>query len=380
MFVSLKQSINSILLTLLSKFPKNNKIVFVNFWGRGYGDNLKYIADEILSRNLSFDLVWLVGDMSLAFPNGIRKVKYYSLKSKFELSTAKVIISNAKGILPYVKTHSQYYIQTWHGGFPLKYIEKEAENDLSEEYVRNSMFDSSITDLIISGSDFQTEIIEKSFWYEGEIFKHGIPRNDIFFNFTEDKICKIKHKLGFVKNDRIVTYVPTFRDNNKISAYNLDPVSLLATLHKKTGYQWKLIIRLHPNVACQSNFFDYGENVINGTVYDDPQELLLISDVLITDYSSIMMDFAIMKKPVFLFATDLEHYVSACRNLRPIFYKLPFDLCTSNEILYNKIKDFDIKTYLERLNSFLEIYYKSYDDGRASKHVVDRIEKVMEQL
>lgn len=377
MIGSICNFINKAFLQFLSLLPKKNKIIFINMWGRGYGDSLKYIADEILNRKLPYDLVWLVGNNGLDIPEGIRKVKYYSIRSKIELSTAKVIINNAKGLLPFIKKNSQYYIQTWHGGFALKYIEKEAEKYLSPEYVRNSKYESSITDLILSGSDFQTGIIEKSFWYNGEIFKHGIPRNDILLNVTDEKCLSIKKRYGLDDNCKYVIYVPTFRDDNSVGAYGLNAKPLLESLNKKTGKIWKLLIRLHPNVSFQSDIFNYDDNVINATAFDDPQELLLISDLLITDYSSIMIDFAIMRKPVFLFALDLEYYVTHCRNLRPIFYQLPFELCRSNDELINSIVYFDMHSYLERLDSFMEINYKSYDDGYASKWVVDRIVDVI---
>ena len=167
---------------LISLFPVRNKIVFLNFWGRGYGDSPKYIAEEIIRQNLPFEMVWLVYDMSCEIPDRIKKVKYYSLKSRIELATARVIISNVKGGLQFRKKKSQYYIQTWHGGFGVKFIEKEIENSLSPQYVSSSKHDSSITDLILSGSEFQTKVIKDAFWYDGEIFKKGVPRNDIFFN------------------------------------------------------------------------------------------------------------------------------------------------------------------------------------------------------
>ena len=186
--MKLKYIFGQIVNNILAVLPKRNKIVFVNFLGRGYGDSPKYIAEEIMRQSLPCDLVWLVYDMNDFFPDGIRKVKFYSLKSRYELSTARIIISNTKARLPYSKKKTQYYIQTWHGGFGVKYIEKDIEQFLPDDYVRDSKYDSSITDLILSGSDFQTQVIKNSFWYDGEIFMKGIPRNDIFFNFTRETI------------------------------------------------------------------------------------------------------------------------------------------------------------------------------------------------
>ena len=364
---------------ILSFLPKQRKVVFVNFYGRGFGDNPKYIAEEILKEKLGYDLVWLVADMNELFPTGIRKVKFFSLKCKYELSTAKIIVSNTKRRLPYRKSESQYYIQTWHGGFPLKYIEKEAERDLPESYLNETKKDSQLIDLLISGSEFQTKILKESFWYQGEIFTKGIPRNDILINHSQLFVKQAKREYGILDdNCKIVIYAPTFRDDFNISAYCLNVHMLLDALNRKTGFKWKIIIRLHPNVAYQNSLFEYNENVIDGSGFSDPQELLVISDLLITDYSSVMMDFGIMKRPVILFAADLKEYVVNCRNLRSIFYNLPFPLSMSNEGLVNIIQTFDINEYTNILNAFLDRYYKSYDDGKASKSVVERIKQVME--
>lgn len=362
---------------LISLFPVRNKIVFLNFWGRGYGDSPKYIAEEIIRQNLPFEMVWLVYDMSCEIPDRIKKVKYYSLKSRIELATARVIISNVKGGLQFRKKKSQYYIQTWHGGFGVKFIEKEIENSLSPQYVSSSKHDSSITDLILSGSEFQTKVIKDAFWYDGEIFKKGVPRNDIFFNVTEDKVFKLKEKYGCLETDKVVLYAPTFRDDKSSEAYNIDTAMLLGALEERTGLRWKLIIRLHPVASQYRSLFHYNNQVVDGSGFPDSQELLVMSDLLITDFSSMMMDFAIMKKPVLLFITDLEQYIQRCRDIRPIFYQLPFALAHSNEELCNVIRTYDELKYHEGLNAFMDEFFQSYDDGHASEHVVDRIKSVM---
>lgn len=375
--MKLKYIFGQIVNYFLAVLPKQKKIVFVNFLGRGYGDSPKYIAEEIMRQSLPYDLVWLVYDMNDIFPNGIRKVKFYSLKSRYELSTARVIISNTKSRLPYSKKRTQYYIQTWHGGFGVKYIEKDIEQFLPDDYVRDSKYDSSITDLILSGSDFQTQVIKDSFWYDGEIFMKGIPRNDIFFNYTQETISKLKKSYGFEEDVKIVIYAPTFRKNGNVDVYQLNAHKLLQTLRKKTGDVWKLIIRLHPSVAGKSGIFHYDDDVIDGSSYADSQELLVLSDLLITDFSSMMMDFAIMRKPVFLFILDLQDYIKDAGGVRPIFYNLPFSMAHSNEELNETIREFDMNDYHNLLDGFMHKYFRSYDDGHASEYVVERIKKIM---
>ena len=375
--MNFKYIFGQIVNTVLAVLPKQDKIIFVNFLGRGYGDSPKYIAEEIIRQSLPYDLVWLVYNMNDSFPSKIRKVKFYSLRSRYELSTARVIISNTKGRLPYFKRKSQYYIQTWHGGFGVKYIEKDIEQFLPKEYVRDSKYDSSITDLILSGSDFQTQVIKKSFWYDGEIFMKGIPRNDIFFNYTRDTITNIRKSYGFEDNLKLVVYAPTFRKNADVDPYKLNAPELLQSLRNKTGDNWKLIIRLHPAIAGMSGIFHYDENVIDGSGFSDPQEILLMSDLLITDFSSMMMDFAIMKRPVLLFILDLEEYVKDAGGVRPIFYDLPFKIGQSNEELNRIIGEFDLNSYQERLERFMHNYFRSYDDGHASEYVVERIKRII---
>ncbi len=375
--MKLKYIFGQIVNNILAVLPKRNKIVLVNFLGRGYGDSPKYIAEEIMRQSLPYDLVWLVYDMNDIFPDGIRKVKFYSLKSRYELSTARVIISNTKARLPYSKKKAQYYIQTWHGGFGVKYIEKDIEQFLPDDYVRDSKYDSSITDLILSGSDFQTQVIKDSFWYDGEIFMKGIPRNDIFFNYTRETISKLKKLYGFEEDIKIVIYAPTFRRNGNVDVYQLNAHKLLQTLREKTGDVWKLIIRLHPGIAGKRGIFHYDNDVIDGSSFADSQELLVLSDLLITDFSSMMMDFSIMRKPVFLFILDLEDYIKDAGGVRPIFYNLPFSMAHSNEELNETIREFDISDYHNLLDSFMHKYFRSYDDGHASEYVVERIKKIM---
>ena len=231
----------------------------------------------------------------------------------------------------------------------------------------------------MSGSEFQTKVIKDAFWYDGEIFKKGVPRNDILFNVTEEKILHLKQKYGIRGTEKIVLYAPTFRDDCSSDAYHLDTEMLLQALEERTSYQWTLIIRLHPIAASFHDMFHYDEHVINGSDFPDSQELLVMSDLLITDFSSMMMDFAIMKKPVLLFITDLEEYIQSCRNVRPIFYKLPFVLTRSNEELRQAVLSHEEHEYKNRLNIFMDEYFQSYDDGHASQHVVDRIKGIMER-
>lgn len=138
--------------TLNFIYCNDHKVVLDNFEGRGYGDNPKYIAEELLSRHAGFDLVWVVRKKTnYSFPNGIRTVNVNSLRMIIELATAKFWIDNCRKPRYVGKTKKQKYIQTWHGFYPLKMLEKDAQKSLPDYYINQAKHDSEMTDLMLSG-------------------------------------------------------------------------------------------------------------------------------------------------------------------------------------------------------------------------------------
>jgi CDP-glycerol glycerophosphotransferase len=359
--------------SLLCWLPvSRNKIVFNNFRGHGYGDSPKYIAEEIIRQGLKYDMVWLVDDENMEFPSEVRKVSLASIRTSYELSTAKVIISNVKVSLPYHKKKNQYYIQTWHGSMSFKYIEKDAKEKLRPQYLKETMADSQLIDLFLSCNSIQTQEIQTSFWYDGEIFECGSPRNDMYYKPVQFK-NRVKMNLGVASETKLVLYAPTFRDDYRTDVYDLDLTALQKTLTDRFGGDWMVLVRLHPNVR-ENNVVNICQNSIDVTSYPDMQELLLISDVLITDYSSTIYDAAIMRKTVFLYAPDLEDY-NVGRGLKPFYYTLPTCITKTNDELFENISKFDETGYQRRLEEFLATF-RVFDDGNASKRVVEKINAI----
>jgi len=357
------------------------KIVFNNFLGKGYGCNPKYIAEEILRQNLPYDLVWLVRDLNEPMPAKIRKVLYGSVDSIYEVATAKVIVSNVKNLLPYPnKKQGQYFIMTWHGACSFKPVEKDAENKLSPAYVRESKINSQMTDLMMAGSQDQFDEFRRAFWYNGEILKCGIPRNDIFFNHDTEIISRIRKTLNVPDGNRIIIFAPTFRDNPAILAdvYKFDAKRLLEIMRKKFGGSWTLLIRLHPNISYlnANDFFGDSENIINVTNYPDMQELIVVSDVLISDYSSLIYDFMVSHKPVFIYAKDFDTYPKE-RGFKQLYFDLPYKINRTEDELFSCIKTFDFKALEPTIKNFLDVV-KPFDTGHASEEVVKRIKAVIE--
>lgn len=365
----------------LSFLPiKKKKIVFQNFLGKGYGCNPKYIAEEIIKQNLPYELVWLCNDLESEFPKGIRKVKYGSFRAYYELATAKVWIDNVRNGLRVRKKKKQYYIQTWHGPLGAKCLEKEAENLLSADYVKASKIDGSITDVILANSYLQELQFKRAFWLskDTQIFKCGLPRNDFLVNNIKNIELKntLREKYGFSLKSYIILYAPTFRDDASTKGYQLDFNKILESFCDTRQEECDLIIRLHPNVQKQSSFIQYGEHIHNGTFYSDIQELSLLSDCIISDYSSSIFDFAIMNKPVFICTLDLEEYEQK-RGLLREFYELPFPRSNSNEELISQITTFNLEDYSNKIKDYF-LENPLYDIGEAAAVVVKSIIKKIE--
>jgi CDP-glycerol glycerophosphotransferase len=350
-----------------------HKIVLNNFQGRGYGDSPKYIAEEIIRQKLPYDLVWLVADLNMELPSGIRKVKLQSVRASYELSTAKVIISNVKVALPYHKKRSQFYIQTWHGSMAFKAIEKDAQEKLHPNYLKETIADSKQIDLFLSCNSVQTQEIQTIFWYDGEIFECGSPRNDMLYRPIQYKDA-VKRKLGMDSATKVVLYAPTFRDDFRTDVYNLDLALVSKSLSDRLGGEWRVLVRLHPNVM-KENIVKLTPDSIDVTSYPDMQELLLVADVLITDYSTIIYDMAIMRKVILLYAPDLDDYKNN-RGLKPIYFNLPSRINQSNDELMEYICRLDLDEYKKRLDEFLS-HVQIFDDGKASQRVVERIKSVV---
>ncbi len=356
---------------------KNNKVVFIQNDGDGFGDSLKYIAKELHNQCPLCDIVWLVRDKNCQMPDYIRKVKFPRIESCVELSSAKIVINNQKSDIPVIKKRDQLFVYIPHGQSGAKRTEKDAESRLSKEYIAMSKKHSSLMDIFVSASKYQTNDFYQNYWFSKEVWETGFPRNDLFFINSEDNKRIIKKYYNIPENKRIVYYSPTFRDNNSNTSFCLDMNRLLSALEKKSNQEWCCIVSLHPNFKWYKKpTIERSNSVLVISHCPDVQELLYISDLLITDYSSIMLDFALSKKPVFLFATDIEDYKSM-RGLKSMYFRMPFPLCRSNDELENAVNEFDLSSYQKRLTHFYKHDLCSFDDGHATERIVGFIKSYM---
>lgn len=350
---------------------KENKIVFSNFNGKGYGYDPKYICEELLKIG-GYDLVWAVKDKHVnnGVPDGVRTVRKNSARFYYDMATAKIWVDDVRKGYEVVKRPGQYYMQTWHGSIPLKKIENDAIQSLSDNYINDAKHDSELIDVILSSCKTRSILIKRAFWYDGDILEIGCPRNDIFFHKEKNKLELFKD-LGVDGNKRIAVYAPTFRQDESIEAYNLDFDEVKKALKQKFGEEYIWVVRLHPNLEGIDVKATFGEDIIDGSKIQDAQWLFANSNVLISDYSDCLFETAFAGIPVFIYASDIKSYIKE-RDFYISLDKLPFSISQNTQELVNTILSFDEEDYLESLNKFWNAQ-GLFENGTATKKAVSWI-------
>ena len=356
------------------------KVVFDNFFGKGYGENPKYIAEEINRQGLKWDMVWLLKDMSYELPPYLRAVQYGSEQAKYELATAKVVVNNVRNSMRVKKKKGQIYLQTWHGGIGYKQVERAVEKKLSLSYVQAAKRDGAECDAIISACAYQTEDFTQNFWLDrnAEILEIGQPRCDALFKANNSEIeKKVRTALQIPATIKIVLYAPTFRDDGSFEGYTLDYKRVIKAFEQHYGQPCVLVVRLHPNAYKLQELISYDDKILNGSKYPDIQELYHAASVLITDYSSTAFDFALLEKPIFICALDFEKYIKLRGEMTDIYHMSPFPKSYTNEELIDTIHNFSEEEYKDALKRFREDVWKPYDSGHASEKTVNWLKNQM---
>ena len=370
--------------SLFMKFTpiNDNTIIFLCFQ-TGYCCNPKAIADEIIKRRLAVNIFWMINgkcDRS-DYPQNLRLVKKGSYKYYRALASSKVIVDNTLNLqrAHVRKKKGQYLLQTWHGSLGIKRLDGDVV--MNWKWKINAKLASIDTDFCISNSNFETEVFHNSYWNNVPILLYGHARNDILFETEEFQINAIKDKIykefGISDETKILLYAPTHRDTLDQRAFKLDYGSLYNALVDRFGGDWCILVRLHSKVKALSDEWlkHTPDFVIDATNYTDMQELLLIADIGLTDYSSWIFDFMLRYKPGFMIFDDLKEFESN----RGLYYPLentPFPLAHSNVELVERIINFDREKYQEKVSSFL-VDKGCIEDGNASKRIVDKIQELM---
>ena len=346
----LKQILAKTYINLLRIIPiKKNRIYFVSNFGDRYSCNPRAFFEYLYSNHKEeFEFYYCINGKDKSYlPKDVKTSKYLSLKDIYYLNTSKYIINNFRFHTYFKKRKSQIYIQTWHGAtLQFKAIEAAVEEYLNPNYVQLAKNDGKYIDLMPLGSNFVKEKYEKYFWNDNCIFTNeGTPRYDVIINSTIDSCNAIKQKLGLPLDKKLVVIAPTFKNNKPLSYDLLDNKKLKKIFKEKLNEDVIIGYRFHPNVASQASNLVF-EDAIDLTMVNDSQDIILASDFLITDFSSMIFDGIFANKKCFCYSKNFDEYIKTERNLWIDPNNFLISICKTEKELYDKIadsKNFDFK-------------------------------------
>lgn len=340
-----------------------NKIIFIEGTKEGFSGNCGVVFNK-LKKNKYYKFIF-IEFYRTSSKDKIKKYSFFNIKSIYHIATTQYIFSN-EGFYDFLpKRKGQKNIQLWHGAGAFKKF------GFSEEKNKKDNLDKHKTiDLLSVSSDKVIDIYAEAFGIEKEKVKSlGIPRADIFFKENE----KLRVKEEFfdrypnLKNKKIIMYAPTFRDNAK-GNFNLKlDIDLMKEKLERLGYV--LLLRLHPsikkdNIQIDNKFsFNFGD-------YPQVSDLLIVSDILISDYSSIIFEFSIMKKPILFYSYDVEEYIKDRGFYYDYYDFIPNKINYTTDEVINSIlnEEWD----LEKIEKFARYFFNPFD-GNSTERVLKEV-------
>jgi CDP-glycerol glycerophosphotransferase len=355
--------------------PRKEKSVFFGSFRGQYSDNPRAISECLHRMAPDVKIVWLVKPQYRQYVpdyvTAVPPIPRLALKAQAQACVWVMNYSYQKHFGMY-KGRDSFYIQTWHGDRGLKAIGYLSENSKDKHF---SGYDLDSCDLFVAGSDYGVRKARQGMRYEGEFIVEGMPRNDKLVNIKEyrDEADNIRRQLGIDNNVRVMLYAPTYRNEKSSQQCVIDIDQTIASL-ESNGEKWLCLVRSH-SLSKGFSTVHHPLSTIHYkdvTSYPDMADLLLIADLLITDYSSCAGDFLLTGKPVILAHFDRDEYEAQKRSLwinpDEAGYLIAKDQGELNHILSN-LSSYDHQAIADQLNCF----YGTKETGHASEAVVRRI-------
>ena len=366
---------------LQRRLPLRDSVLFISFDGHSCTDSPLAIAEELRRRGDHRERIWAVRDRSVPVPAEAKPVLVGTADYFAALGRSRYLIANDHLAQPHRGRPGQRYVQTWHGT-PLKRLGYDI---VKATFASGSRFfdfmagDVAQWDLLISPNPFSTPIMRQAFKYDGEISETGYPRNDaLLVGQTPAKTEQTRRRLGLPPGKRVAMYVPTWRDNQHDGAvYRFELQLDLAEARRRLGDDFVLLIRGHHLMAGWELAAAQPGFVFDVTSYPDINDLLGVTDVLITDYSSVMFDFAPTGRPMLFFTYDLEQYRDQLRGFYFDFdAAAPGPLLATSDQVVAALADLDaVAASYRQAHAEFTARFCPLDDGKASARACDRIFK-----
>ena len=360
--------------------PLREAVLYDTFSGRQFSDSPRAVYEELVRRDSKLEHLVVVRDNQVELPEGVTPIRLSGPEWYDALARSRYIVANTHQPAWIQRRPGQVVVQTWHGT-PLKKIGHDIESVqfADRQYLAKLAQEAPQWSTLLSPNRFSTPIFKRAFGYRGEVLESGYPRNDILYAPPAEQkelAAKVRERLGLPEGKKVVLYAPTWRDDRAygMGRYAFDFHIDTAQAAAELGDEYVLLVRKHSHVV--DTVPGDGDGFIwDVSSYPELSELFLITDVLVSDYSSLMFDFAHTGRPMLFFTYDLEHYRDTLRGFYFDFEKrAPGPLVSTSAELVAAIQDLDRVSaeHAEAYEAFRESFC-DLDDGGAAGRVIDRM-------
>ena len=364
-------------LNIFNVFPVHkNRILFFSYSGKQYSCNPKVLSDYLIENNYKYEIIWAFENpkkMLLLVEPSIKCINIHSVSFAYYHKTAKVIVCNCRetGILS--KRKGQFIFQTWHASCGYKQIvpQKGIPAKINRLVCKDYSY-------VNSGCEIMTKYrVNGTFGYDGNIIL-GTPRIDLLLSCSQRKkndiFARVYQYFNIDKKTHIVLFAPTYRSSKSVD-FGMDFSRLISILKKRFGGEWVVLSRMHYFIKNKQQTH---ESVLDASTYPDIFDLLIFSDILVSDYSSCIWDFTFLNKPCFLFCSDLHDYELQPGLILPVSkWNIPY--ATNMNELESTIMESDETTFLSNIQKHHKLM-GSFEDGNATKRTINIIVNCLEGL
>ena len=349
------------------RLPAVDAVFFESFFGRNATCNPRAIDREIACRRPDLPRYWSIDDHSIEVPEGATPLIIGSQEWWRVRETARWIVTNEWLRTRFVKRGFQTILQTWHGSM---YKKIGLDRDLSRTQLQKARLERSNWDMFISQSAATTPIIRRAYDFDEGIVESGYPRNDELRNPDPSRVAEIRDLLGVPEGSTVVMYAPTWREEGQ----DVELLNVIE-LSDRLGPGFTFLQRGHVRTLDLGAVVRH-DNVIDVSTYPQINDLYLAADLLITDYSSMMFDYSVTRRPMIFFTPDIEEYTDP--KVRGVYFDL-------EEIAPGPVvrTPGDVVDLLASMDSWLPTYDEPYqawtdrfnhaDDGHAAERAVDAL-------
>lgn len=366
-----------------SKLPRNDKvIVFESFHGKQYSCNPRAIYEFMKKNYPEYTYYWSLNKASIPSleHHNLPVLQRFTFKWIYTMATAKYWVTNTRMPRWMVKPEGTVFLQTWHGT-PLKKLGIDIEDvkmpgTTTEKYHKNFIEETARWDYLIAPNAYSRDIFKRAFAFPGKMIESGYPRNDLLYAENRDEyVANVRSSIGIPRDKKVILYAPTWRDDEylQVGQYTFSLKLDLYEMQKALGDEYVVLLRMHYLIADQLETSGLEGFVYNVSSYEDIRDLYLLSDVLITDYSSVYFDYANLKRPVIFYTYDIEKYRDSLRGFYVDFEETaPGPLVYTTSEVIQAIHQTKSLTNLEKMNAFYDIYC-AWEDGQAAERVVTTV-------